>query len=41
MLIKELPKLKIISIGHRASLMENHEYKLTLYNEGKWSLEKL
>lgn len=41
MLEKYLPQTKIISVGHRPSLIGKHQYKLVLSDNGKWSLEKL
>ena len=38
---KYLPEIKIISVGHRSTLLNKHEYKLTLIENGKWSIEKL
>lgn len=40
-LTKYLPDLKIVSVGHRLTLVKRHEYKLTLKGGGEWSLEKL
>lgn len=40
-LTKYLPNLKIVSVGHRLTLVKRHEYKLTLKGGGEWSLEKL
>lgn len=41
MLAEYLPQTKVISVGHRLSLMSKHQYKLVLSDNGKWSLEKL
>lgn len=38
---KYLPQTKVISVGHRLSLMSKHQFKLVLSDNGKWSLEKL
>ncbi len=41
LLKRDLLQTKIISIGHRSTLLSKHEYKLTLIAQGEWSLAKI
>lgn len=36
-----LPQTKVISVGHRSTLLKKHEYKLSLISAKKWSLRKI
>ena len=36
-----LPQTKVISVGHRSTLLKKHEYKLSLVSAEKWSLMKI
>lgn len=38
-LMRELPRTAIVSVGHRSSLKGFHEMKLTLLGEARWSIE--
>lgn len=36
-----LPDMKIISVGHRSTLLSKHEFKLSLCSDGQWSMDRL
>ena len=41
-ILKEmLPEMAVVSVGHRSTLLEQHQYKLLLSGQGKWTLQKI